>query len=295
MVHGRSQENKDSKALKAEWVQSWRDGLAKSHLDLPIPTSHIHFPFYGDTLYDMVNGKPAEEAAAVIVRGLDADKTAEQFALALLLELCDREGITENMILEVTDEAVLRRGILNWERVQSILKAIDRYVPGSSGASIALFTHDVFKYLTNKGIRRKIDDGVISAFVLGDETVVVSHSLGTVVAYNVLRQQQNFAHWKVPLFVTLGSPLGVKQIRKKIRELGPARCPACSTAWFNAMDERDVVALYPLTPKRFPLDPINPAITNKTDVDNDTKNRHGITGYLKDKDVAKRIHDALVA
>ena len=60
--------------------------------------------------------------------------------------------------------------------------------------------------------------------------------------------------------------------------------------WFNAMDQRDVVALYPLDGTHFPIDP---AIENKTDVDNDTENRHGISGYLTDKVVAKRIYDAL--
>ena len=58
------------------------------------------------------------------------------------------------------------------------------------------------------------------------------------------------------------------------------------------MDERDVVALYPLDQSGFP---IMPAIENKTDVDNDTENQHGISGYLEDKAVAKRIYDALTA
>ncbi|MGZ4895289.1 MAG: hypothetical protein ACXVJ0_02545, partial [Candidatus Angelobacter sp.] len=74
----------------------------------------------------------------------------------------------------------------------------------------------------------------------------------------------------------------------------PIRCPECASEWFNAMDERDVVALYPLDPNCFPLDPINPAIENKRDVRNNTTNRHGIGGYLNDKEVAKRIYDALV-
>ena len=57
------------------------------------------------------------------------------------------------------------------------------------------------------------------------------------------------------------------------------------------MDERDIVALYPLDSDHFAIDP---AIENKLDVDNPTVNRHGITGYLSDAVVARRIHDALV-
>jgi hypothetical protein len=58
------------------------------------------------------------------------------------------------------------------------------------------------------------------------------------------------------------------------------------------MDERDVVSLYPLDKLYFDIDP---EVENKTNVDNQTSNRHGISGYLSDKDVARRIHEALVA
>jgi hypothetical protein len=58
------------------------------------------------------------------------------------------------------------------------------------------------------------------------------------------------------------------------------------------MDERDVVALYPLDARNFKIDP---AIENNTRVDNHTEIRHGIAGYLDDQHVARRIHEALVA
>ena len=58
------------------------------------------------------------------------------------------------------------------------------------------------------------------------------------------------------------------------------------------MDERDAVSLYPLDKKNFPL---TPAIDNKTNVHNKTSNAHGVSGYLGDKDVAKRIYDAVTA
>lgn len=176
-----------------------------------------------------------------------------------------------------------------------MLKAVDRYVPFGSGGSIALATRDVYRYLRNSTIRQVIDSGVAGAITPGQETVVVSHSLGTVVAYNVLRQNSHTHGWKVPLFVTLGSPLAITEIRRSVRALAaPTQCPTCVGGWFNAMDERDVVALYPLTAGQFPLDPLNPAIENKTNVQNKTENRHGIGGYLDDKDVARKIYDSLV-
>ena len=44
-VHGRSQQSKDSAALKAEWVEAFRAGLRKWNLDLPIPEDRIRFPY----------------------------------------------------------------------------------------------------------------------------------------------------------------------------------------------------------------------------------------------------------
>jgi hypothetical protein len=296
LVHGRSQQNKDAKALKAEWLEALKEGLSKSGLKLPIAESDVRFPYYGDTLDQMVDGKSAEAAAQVIVRGNDMDQDQKRFRAAVLVEIAKHAGLTEAQIAEAAgDEDVIRRGVLNWGWVHAILKALDNYVPLASGTSIALFTYDVYQYLKNSTIRKQIDAGVSSAIPSKVESVVVSHSLGTVVAYNCLVQRGRDVGWKVPLFVTLGCPLGIDEIKTTMKLLAPLRCPECVTAWFNAFDPRDVVALYPLSKDTFPLDPDIPSIENKIDVSNKTENRHGIAGYLDDKDVAKRIHDALIA
>ena len=294
LVHGRAQEKKDSVALKGEWLDALEEGLAKSGLSLPIAESDVQFPFYGDTLYDMVGGISSDEAAQVIVRGDDADADEERFTRAVMEEIRRKAGITEAQLAEVTGQDVVQRGPQNWEWFQGILRAVDRYVPFGSGTSIALVTHDVYQYLRNDAIRQTIDNGVAGAMT-DRETVVVAHSLGTVVAYNLIRRESASRRWRIPLLVTVGSPLGITEIRRTLRGFAPARCPEGVGAWFNAMDERDVVALYPLDVANFPLDPQNPAIENKTDVRNRTPNRHGIAGYLDDRDVAKRIHDALVS
>lgn len=297
-VHGRAQEHKDATALKKEWLESLDEGLRKSRLTLPIAETDVKFPYYGDTLYDLVDGKSLAEAAEIIVRGRagGADAEEEQFTRAIMLEIKEKAGITDAQLADVAGQDVVEKGPQNWEWFQAILKAVDQYVPGGSGNSIALFTKDVYQYLKNKSTRDTIDAGVRKTVTKGVETVVVSHSLGTVVSYNVLRQQADDCGWNIVKFITLGSPLAVTEIRKTIQKLKPpVRCPACVGSWFNAMDERDVVALYPLDTQSFPLNPTMPAIENKRDVRNKTQNRHGISGYLDDREVAKRIHDALIA
>jgi hypothetical protein len=93
---------------------------------------------------------------------------------------------------------------------------------------------------------------------------VVGHSLGCVVAYSVLRSDTRTL--RIPLYVTVGCPLGVRPIRDQFR---PLRYPLPVKAWFNAYDKRDVVALYPLDRASFP---VIPDIENYNDVRNFTDN-----------------------
>lgn len=289
-VHGRAQHGKDAVALKKEWIISLKAGLAKSGLTLPIPDDQIRFPYYGDTLDQIVNGASPDDAVEVVVRGLQLSPDEQAFFEEYLAELKKATGISD---AEVEDAlrglGPLHRGPLNWEWVQAILSVLDKTVPFASGAGVALFTNDVFQYLHRNDLRTVMDKGVRSAFLPGSEAVVVSHSLGTVVAYNVLRNETPPANLKVPLFVTLGSPLAISAVKRKLQ---PVSHPQTVDHWFNAMDERDVVSLYPLTSDHFA---VFPPIENMTTVENFTENHHGISGYLSDMEVARRIHAALVA
>lgn len=288
-VHGRAQQGKNADLLKKEWIEAWKAGLAKNGLTLPIAEDMIRFPYYGDTLDQLVKGSTEDQAADVVIRGAESNNDEQAFMRSILREVQEMKGITDDLVRQVANPEATERGPMNWGWVQAILSTLDQHIPGASGASVALFTHDVYEYLKNPGIRDVIDSGIRKAFSPDIETVVVSHSLGTVVAYNVLRRDGDDAGWKIPTFITLGSPLAVKVIKQG---LTPIRHPRCAPIWFNAMDERDVVALYPLDADHFG---VNPSIENKTDVDNPTENRHGISGYLSDPVVAKRIYEALVS
>ncbi|MDN5853784.1 MAG: alpha/beta hydrolase [Actinomycetia bacterium] len=288
LVHGRAQQDKDADELKAQWLTALRAGLAKSGLELPIPESDVRFPYYGDTLRDLVEDVPADQAAAIRIRGEGMDAAQRDFTRAIVEEIKAAEGLTREQLIAVSNRQVVARGPVQWPWVQAVLEALDRFVPGASAVSIALFTHDVYHYLRHPGVRDRIDTGVRKAITPGVPAVVVGHSLGSVVAYNILRRDGAALGWEVPLYVSVGSPLGISEIRRALRPVGR---PACVERWFNAMDDRDVVALFPLDGTHFP---ITPPIENWTGVRNSTSNRHGIAGYLDDAQVARRVHDALL-
>ena len=158
-------------------------------MNLPIPETDVRFPFYGDILFDLSAGKSTNDAAEVIVHGDETDAAEKSFTLAVVEEIRRKNGITDEQLAEVAGQEVIEQGPTDWRWVRATLQALDRFIPHASSATIALFTHDVYGYLTNAGIRELIEEGVTEAITPGIETVVVAHSLGTVVAYNLLRRE----------------------------------------------------------------------------------------------------------
>jgi hypothetical protein len=289
MIHGRSQQFKDSSALKKDWVSCLHSGLTRAGSSLEIPDDQIRFPYYGQTLYDLAKDVHGP-AAQVVVKGHgEPDQNEREFLTAVVAEAVQKAGITNEQIrAEYEDGTVIEKNVLNWPWTLAALRAIDR-VPGLGGASLALATRDVYKYLRNPGIQTVIEKGVRTAMPSGEEAIVVAHSLGTVIAYNLLRREAKEQGWRVPLLITVGSPLAVGPI---VQALSPISRPASVRDWFNAFDPADVVALHPLDHAHFP---VKPEIENYAGVHNSTSNRHGISGYLGDPTVAVRIRDALLA
>lgn len=281
-VHGRAYTHHDAAALKTQWLASLGDGLAKSGLTLPIAESDVRMPYYGATL-----AQASESSSAAIVERAVADETRQTFFAEVLDELRSREGIDMARLEAIAGPAVLERGPLSAEWLEGVLAAIDASVPGTNAPRIARAIDDEYCYLHETAFRQAINDDVRRAIALGRPTVVVSHSLGALIAYQLLSDDPRANQWVIPLFVTLGAPLGVSAIRKRLNSVAH---PPCVGHWLNAIDPRDAVALHPLTVDRFDVEP---PVDNKVDIDNGTVNRHGIAGYLADADVAARIHAAL--
>jgi pimeloyl-ACP methyl ester carboxylesterase len=224
----------------------------------------------------------AENMEHILARGTTNSPDIKFFE-RFLMDMAANAGVTDADITAQYDGDVQERGPLNWGWVQAILKAVDG--TGFSNFSLKKFTYDVYLYLTLPVVRRQIHDFVIEEIGTGP-AVILAHSLGTVVTYNILQDNPD---WSVAQLLTVGSPLGVKSVNEKLRT--PFSMPTCvANGWFNAYDDRDVVALQPLDERNFN---ITPAIENYDKVRNHTSNRHGIEGYLDDAVVARAIYDAL--
>ena len=234
-------------------------------------------------LEDLVRQLSTPLAIDGTARGTESD-VEKRLRGEILEDLAAAMGVTRADIEYELAGQPVPRGPENWGWVQAILRAVDR-IPGVNSTAIDLFTRDVYVYLSYPGVRAKIDRFVAAAF--GNEPcVVLAYSLGTIVAYNVLLSRPTAP--PVVRFITVGSPLGIRGIKRHLAS--PLRSPACVGNWFNAYDDRDVVALVALDAHSFD---VSPPIQNKSDVLNFTDNRHGIAGYLADPVVAARIAEYL--
>ena len=156
----------------------------------------------------------------------------------MIREFADAYDVDDAEVRAELGNEVVARGPANWEWVQAIGRILERRIPLFRKIGM-LFVVQVDAYLNRPHITQAVDE-IVAPFFKPGPVVIVSHSLGTIVSYRLLRQT-NFTN--VPLFVTLGSPLGINAVKDRISPPKLAQ-PAQVGHWLNGVDDRDFVALY---------------------------------------------------
>jgi len=123
--------------------------------------------------------------------------------------------------------------------------AIERTFPGA-GRLVLRTVRQVRRYLLDPQLKQEVDRITAEAALSAD--VLIGHSLGSVVAYEFVRQHPDHG----VCLLTIGSPLGLKLIRRRLPS-GPR--PA---RWINVRDRHDPVTAagalgrwYPGVPERW--------------------------------------------
>ncbi len=285
MIHGIAQGGKDWRDLRATWKSTLEQGFENAGLVFKDKVE-IDFPYYGDILDAFVAKSRLPTSADVAAKGPGQNTEFEQFMKSALVDLQVHAGISDAEVgAQIGGAEVQEKGVQNWGWVRAIARAIDRRQGDTSTLLIEDFLRDVYLYIASPAVQQTIDE-TVEAMLTPEPTLVIGHSLGSVVGYNVIKKHCKTA--KLVKYVTVGSPLGVRAISGK---LGLLQNPLGKGGWYNAFDHRDIVALNPLDDANFPTDP---AIINDNRVDNPTDNRHGIIGYLNDRNVAHEVATALL-
>lgn len=239
-VHGVGQQLKGESMLAGEWVAALRDGMRRAGAgEAVLPSGdEVGFGFYGDVF------RPEGRSLAVGDAWLTVDDL-EDFERELLLAWW--LGAAE------ADPGVIAPGAASLAGVPGGVQRALRALSGSTffaGVAERALLHDLRQvrlYLAGAGVREAVQRRV-AAVVDEGTRVLVGHSLGAVVAYEALCAHPE---WPVRTLVTLGAPLGIRNlvfdrlVPPPERSGGAlaGRWPGGAGGWVNVADAGDVVAL----------------------------------------------------
>jgi hypothetical protein len=105
---------------------------------------------------------------------------------------------------------------------------------------------DLDEYYQNADTRRRMRDRLQKLLLehRDDRILLVAHSMGSIIAYDVLRELESDPSFSVAHLVTIGSPLGLPIVARKVREeFGGTTTPRGVLRWTNVSDPGDKVAL----------------------------------------------------
>jgi hypothetical protein len=233
-VHGIGNEYRGSSVMHGLWYPAMRDGLLLAGADLP--ANDVVCAFYGDLF------RPAERVLGGGTPRYTAEDVLEGFETELLMRWWS-DAATEDPAVMPPDARTLAR---TPRSVQAALNALSnsRFFARLAEQMMVSSLKQVRRYLTDDAVRDEAQTRIAQC-VDGQTRVLIGHSLGSVVAYEALCAHPE---WPVRVFVTLGSPLGVRRLIFDRLRPGPdenriGRWPGSVLSWANIADDGDVVAL----------------------------------------------------
>jgi hypothetical protein len=234
-LHGRGQEFKKPEQLRRKWLAALNAGLTAAGTD-PLPADRVVLPFYGNVLYQVTAASAGKALRLESTRSTDepgpfspaTPPGTGALERELLLDMARAAGMTvpdpdePPPPVERTGgggrlrEEGLRDRILSWGPARELLVSlakrsrVDQLV-------ITAQLRDVAIYLSEG--RDEVLEVVREAVPAEGPLVLVSHSLGTVVARDLLHDDD--VRERTTLWVTAGSPLGLEAVQRNLIEPGP--------------------------------------------------------------------------
>jgi len=284
-VHGIHQHGKSAESLRDEWLPHLLRGAGHDRL----AAIDIAVPFYGDRLRDLTD----DPNSIAVAQGPDGQPDPDEaaFLASALAETAAAAGIGPKMI--ATEQRIMMRetgdvgeqSLVMNRRFNAIVRLIEKVSP-LHGTLVMRLLKQANAYLKTPGVGDAVD-AIVEPVLRQGPAVIVAHSLGTVIAFKLLRRiALAGTPIEVPLLVTLGSPLPLMAVQAA---LGPAfKRPAGVARWLNAVDPDDFIALG----RGLDETSFSGGIENLVDIDNDPDDAHAISGYIGDPRVAAAIAQA---
>ncbi len=253
VVHGIAQQLKGPETLRQEYSAALRDGVRLAG-KTPPPPGDIAFAFYGDLF------RP-RGVMAVGLPPYDANDVTDPLEQDLLAAWWRGAADAEPGQVVSPDEPTMGR---TPRFVQRALDALSRsrFFAGIAERALVGNLRQVSAYFRDDHVRCAVANRV-EGEITNDTRVMIGHSLGSVVAYECLCAHPE---WPVTTLVTLGSPLGIRNIifdRLRPPPVGDHGVwPGGVQRWVNIADGGDIVALVKDLSLRFGLKVGNVLIHN---------------------------------
>jgi hypothetical protein len=275
-VHGILKQQLGRHQLRGSWGPALADGLERA-AGVPVEVPDLEVAFYGDLFL------PGPRRGAG--KGVEVDDLPPE-----LVGLADAEvDVLEAATEEVAGAEAAGDGVKGFLSSPAIVQGLLRRLDGVFGARAAGVLYlgalrQVHGYLRDAQLKAAIDARVDAAVGSGCR-VLVGHSLGSVVALEFLRRHPGLG---VDLFVTIGSPLGLRLVQDLLPEDAQrltAR-PGNVGAWVNVWDPRDPVACAGGLGRRWAGVVDDATVNNQADT-------HAAERYLSKRQVGAPVAEAL--
>lgn len=169
----------------------------------------------------------------------------------------DLPGIERLLRLPAAEERDIREAASWGRRLTQRLYLLSDLIPPlmrlAARSELKITLRDTRRYLDNEDsvalkVRQMVSDALLAAWQAGHRVLLAGHSLGSVIAWDVLWElSHRFAvPYKVDLFLTFGSPLGLRLVSDRLlgsREFGRRRYPTIVHRWVNLSAVGELTAL----------------------------------------------------
>jgi hypothetical protein len=274
-VHGIGQQFLGPTSVCRTWIPALQDGVIAARATPPDPRD-ISCAFYGDMFRPGGKTVGIPSYTAADVRSDDERDLLRAWWIQAARVECSVPG--PDTPTKVRTPEWVQRALNALSHSRTFGRATEAMLIGAA--------KQVSQYFRDRACRERIR-GRVAAEIAPDTEIVVAHSLGTVVAYEVLADLRRSDHIA---FVTLGSPLGVRNIVFDRLEPAPQGgmgvWPRSIHAWTNVADIYDVVALAKKLAGRF-AGPIRDVLVSNG------PRAHDVLPYLTAKETGHAIAAAL--
>ena len=286
-VHGINNEKHTVDEIRDIWMSALEKGWKDLSL-APTKPFKAEAAYYAKVLADATeHKKPAVD--------MGTGEVSSGLAIEFLRKYAEEAGVSQAELDAAAAEAGLPReaveqGVPHEGWVIAFAQILERVLPTKGKYIAKLFLKQASTYIGDPALAAKID-GMVTDQVftnLPDPTIVIAHSLGSVVSYRLLANK-GFTSRDFPLYVTVGSPLSVEMFRPILPKRGLMPTPPIAH-WINGRNKEDFVTLgRAITKKSIGYD----GVDDITDIIDNKDDRHDITAYLSSPKIAKAIYDAI--